>query len=169
MIELPSALMASWRRVLVIADLSHLINGESNIIPNSWLRFIPPVEQNGDRPTHRRTQLNYSRTFAFYYYVRWTTRTTLHQVFYPVRPLCLHFVTSSFPSYLSLFTNWVQGTSRRLLASITIVDYTGAIGVTFTVSFSVPSLLTPLCPVLDTFVEPTEEVVSAAIINGRHF
>lgn len=70
MIELPSALMASWRRVLVIADLSHLINGESNIIPNSKLRFIPSIEQNGDRPTHQHTQLNYSRTFAFYYYVR---------------------------------------------------------------------------------------------------
>lgn len=72
-------------------------------------------------------------------------------------------------SYLSLFTNWVQGTSRRLLASITIVDYAGTIGVTFTISVFVPSLLTLLYPVLDTFVEPTEEVVSAPIINRRHF
>ena len=73
-------------------------------------------------------------------------------------------------SYLSLFTNWVQGTSRRLLASITIVDYAGTIGVTFTISVFVPSLLTLLYPlVLDTFVEPTEEVVSASIINRRHF
>jgi hypothetical protein len=76
-------------------------------------------------------------------------------------------MTWSFPSYLSMFTSWVQGTSRRLLASITIVDYTGTIGVTFTVS--VPSLLTPLVPVLDTFVEPTEEVVSTATIGGRYF
>jgi hypothetical protein len=60
-----------------------------------------------------------------------------------------------------MFTSWVQGTTRRMLASITIVDYTGAIGVTFNVS--VPSLLTLLCPVLDTFVEPTEEVVSTTI------
>ena len=76
-------------------------------------------------------------------------------------------MTWSFASYLCLFTSWVQGTTRRLLASITIVDYTGTIGVTFTVS--VPSLLTLLCPVLDTFVEPTEEVVSTTITEGRHF
>lgn len=76
---------------------------------------------------HQSTQLSYSG--AFYYYVR---RTTVHQVFfYALRPLWPHFVTWSFPSYLSLFTSWVQGTSRRLLASITIVDYSGTIGVAF--------------------------------------
>ena len=76
-------------------------------------------------------------------------------------------MTWSFPSYLSLFTSWVQGTTRRSLASITIVDYAGTIGVTFTIS--VPSPLTLLCPVLDTFVEPTEEVVSTTILMGRYF
>ena len=115
-------------------------------------------------PAHQRTQLNYSG--AFYYYVH---RTTLHQVlFYAVRSLWLHFVTWSFRSYLSLFTSWVQGTSRHLLASITIVDYAGTIGVTLS-TVSISSLLTPLCPVLDTFVEPTEEVVSTTIVRGCHF
>jgi hypothetical protein len=39
-----------------------------------------------------------------------------------------------FSSYLCIFTSWVQGPTRRLLASITIVDYTGAIGETFTIA-----------------------------------
>ena len=63
-----------------------------------------------------------------------------------------------------MFTCWVQGTTHRMLASITIVDYAGAIGVTFTVS--IRPLLTPLFPVLDTFVEPTEEVVSTTTIGA---
>ena len=114
-------------------------------------------------PAHQSPQLHYYG--AFYYYGHRTT--TIHQVFYAVRPVWLHFVTWSFPSYLSLFTSWVQGTTRRLIASITIVDYAGTIGVTFTVSVS--PLLTLLCPVLDTFVEPTEEVVSTTIASGRYF
>lgn len=57
-----------------------------------------------------------------------------------------------------MFTSWVQGTTHRLLASVTIVDYAGAVGELFTPS--IPSFLTPLCPVLDTYVEPAEDVVS---------
>lgn len=58
-------------------------------------------------------------------------------------------------------TSWVQGTTRRLLASVTIVDYAGAVRELFTPS--IPSFLIPLCPVLDTYVEPDEDVVSMTI------
>ena len=31
-------------------------------------------------------------------------------------------------SHLSMLTSWIQGTTRRSLASVTIADYTGAVG-----------------------------------------
>ena len=82
---------------------------------------------NGGAPEHP-AKLTY---YCFYY----VHGTILYQVFYIVI-IRLSWTHAHFPnySYLSLFTSWVQGTTRHLLASITIVDYTGTIGGAITVS-----------------------------------